>query len=328
MLLNRFLIVLSILFVLSPLTSRAGAPPPGNLCLYISGAGEVVCSLYSNSSVNDELDCAAEARASNPACGLTLTGVNTSCASQIFGSVARCLDDAPPHNITGSTTQAACEAAGDRWCPSTYYFFFNGNNDCALQICADAQDVLPIELIKFQGSRDGMDNHITWSTGSESNNNYFILEHSLDGAHWNPLGQIAGAGNSTEIMGYRFIHSAVDQIVNYYRLFQVDYDGTSKVYAPISIDNRDQKFDGLFSDFYPNPSDQNMYFQYGGSDFLNPVVVEVLNAVGERIMLYEVSEFNRYQGIPLDASTLPSGLYTARIRQGDEFETKKIVIAH
>ncbi len=324
MLLSRFLTVLSVLFVLAPLSGHAG----GALCLYVNGSGEAVCSLYGSSGLTSETSCAAEARASNPACGLNLSGIDASCASNVFGSVARCLDDAPPHNVTGSTTQAACEAAGDRWCPSTYYFFFVGNSGCQNSICSQAQGVLPIELIQFLGSPIGMDNHITWTTGSEHNNSYFILEHSQDGTNWNLLGNISGAGNSTEILGYRFIHNAVDLVVNYYRLFQVDYDGTLVGYAPISIDNRDHKFEGLFSDFYPNPSDHYMYFQYGGNDFTNPVQIEVLNSIGEKIMVYEVTEFNKYQGIQLDASLLPTGLYTARIHQGDEFETKKIVIAH
>ena len=120
----------------------------GALCLYVNGVGEVVCSSYSNSGGPSEGNCAAEARASNPVCGMNLAGIDVSCASNIFGGGNVCLDDVPPHNITGQT-QAACIAASNLWCPTFYYFFFVGNSSCRSVICGQAQGVLPIELIKF-----------------------------------------------------------------------------------------------------------------------------------------------------------------------------------
>lgn len=213
----------------------------GALCLYVNGDGVVVCTIYNNSGVGSESSCSAEARASNPACGINMGAINTaagSCASNIFISPNRCLDNVAPHNITGSATQATCEAAGDRWCPSSYYGFFVGNSACQTAICDAANVSLPIELIDFKGYIEGSDNIITWNTASEHNSAYFILEHSTDGKNWNQIALIPSSGNSTEIKGYKAIHISPDISVNYYRLFQIDFDGTATSYNPISIDNR------------------------------------------------------------------------------------------
>lgn len=218
----------------------------GAVCIYQNGAGDIICTMYGSSGLPSELACASAARASNPACGLPIGAINVaagSCAAQIFGSPDRCLDDVPPHNITGSTTQATCEAAGDRWCPSTYYGFFVGNSGCRDAICAAAQLIIPLpaELMSFQGHIEGSDNQLIWSTESERNNAYFQLEHSLDGVNWTVLAQISGAGNSTETKNYSVIHTTPDEVINYYTLHQIDYDGEIETFTTISIDNRTNK---------------------------------------------------------------------------------------
>lgn len=215
----------------------------GALCLYVNGAGTVVCSVYSNSGLGAEIDCRAEAQASNPACGLNLGTIDAdagSCASAIFGSPAVCLNDVSPYGVTGAN-QATCLTNGDRWCPSSYYGFFAGNSGCQDAICAVANTTLPVELINFQGHEEGSANIITWTTASEQNNDYFILENSVDGETWSSIAVIKGAGNSTERQNYEVIQMSPEKVLNYFRLHQKDIDGAITSYNPISIDNRDVK---------------------------------------------------------------------------------------
>jgi hypothetical protein len=217
----------------------------GAVCIYVNGAGEVVCTPYSSSGLPEEAACASEARASNPDCGLDMFALNSGaggCATgQIFISATTCLSSTPPHNIISGQTQASCEAAGNRWCPSSYYGFFKGDADCRAALCGAANTILPIDLIGFHGFSEGVNNHITWITASEMNNDYYVLEHSTDGFNWTSLGSILGSGNSSEIKGYRFIHMMPERLMNYYRLYQVDYDGASARYGPILVDNTDKK---------------------------------------------------------------------------------------
>jgi len=90
---------------------------------------------------------------------------------------------------------------------------------------------LPVELTYF----DGDCNHLYWTTASEHNSDYFIIESTLDGVNWTQVSEkIPAAGNSQEENTYTTqIHSR--NHLQYYRLVQVDFDGTRNEYNVISI---------------------------------------------------------------------------------------------
>ncbi len=232
------------MFLISCSVSCIAGGPSGALCVYVNSAGAVVCTNYGTSSVGDEALCRAAAQASNPACGLNMGAINVaagSCASSIFISPAVCLSNTSPYAPIGGATSATCAGLGGHWCLSSYYGFFVGNSACQTSICSAANTTLPVELINFQGRTEGSENHITWATASEHNNDYFILEHSTDGENWSMLASIDGAGNSTEIKNYEVIMVNPELVLNYYRLFQIDFDGAITSYNPIAIDNRTEK---------------------------------------------------------------------------------------
>lgn len=216
----------------------------GALCLYQDSVGVIVCNYYGNSGGNSRNDCVAEALASNPNCGLDMVSINLaagSCASQIFVAGNVCISLSPPYNTISANNQTTCESNGGRWCLSTYVGFFNGNSTCGDAICAAALVILPISLISFEGEFKDNSNHITWVTENETDNDYYLVEHSEDGVNWEKIVMLPGAGNSTQTLSYRFIHVDPPKKINYYKLIQVDYDGKQTQYGPISIDNRENK---------------------------------------------------------------------------------------
>lgn len=97
---------------------------------------------------------------------------------------------------------------------------------------------LPIELSSFTGYADLNKNTLKWTTASEKNNDYFTLEKSEDGEHWSTVSKIIGAGNSTFTKSYQTYDPSPKKTVNYYRLQQTDFDGTSKKFSIVVIDNR------------------------------------------------------------------------------------------
>jgi hypothetical protein len=96
--------------------------------------------------------------------------------------------------------------------------------------------VLPVELLYFDGFYDTKNelNELNWSTATEYNNDYFIVEHSLDGELWNYVDKVDGAGNSIEIKKYKIEHKT-NNLIDYYRLIQVDFDGKTRLQKTISI---------------------------------------------------------------------------------------------
>jgi len=87
---------------------------------------------------------------------------------------------------------------------------------------------LPIELLTFEASKKSEEAVLLeWSTASETNNDFFELEKSVDGVAFETIGQVQGAGNSSRKLEYDFVDNAPVEGWNYYRLRQVDFDGTS-----------------------------------------------------------------------------------------------------
>jgi hypothetical protein len=96
---------------------------------------------------------------------------------------------------------------------------------------------LPIELMSFEGTKRDDYNLLKWSTASEHNNDYFLLERSEDGTNWVSINSTDGVGNSNTKMDYSFRDFTFTNSLNYYRLSQVDFDGASETFNIISIDN-------------------------------------------------------------------------------------------
>lgn len=100
---------------------------------------------------------------------------------------------------------------------------------------------LPIELISFTGFEDNGNVNLEWSVASQINNDYFTLEHSIDGYLWETISNISGAGNTSESITYDYVHTKPKNGVNYYRLSQTDFDGKFEVFNPIAVYVRVEK---------------------------------------------------------------------------------------
>jgi hypothetical protein len=84
---------------------------------------------------------------------------------------------------------------------------------------------LPIELLFFKASCDNNKAQLNWATASETNNDYFTVEHSADGQAWETVAVIPGAGNSNTTLYYNVIDNQPFSNYTYYRLKQTDFNG-------------------------------------------------------------------------------------------------------
>ena len=100
---------------------------------------------------------------------------------------------------------------------------------------------LPIELLYFEASEHERYNHLTWSTASETNNDYFNIEKTQDGVVFYNIVTMNGAGNSNTQNYYEYYDYDLNDNISYYRLKQTDFDGKFKYTDLISIDNRSNK---------------------------------------------------------------------------------------
>lgn len=132
---------------------------------------------------------------------------------------------------------------------------------------------LPVSLSSFDAKADENSTHITWTTESEINNDYFTIERSNDGENFEFLHQVAGAGNSTRKLKYKYTDTEPLSGISYYRLKQTDFDGTftySEVRAvnfgklhsnSVKIDEAGPNpFQSQFKVFYTIPEDGDVQF--------------------------------------------------------------------
>lgn len=111
---------------------------------------------------------------------------------------------------------------------------------------------LPITLTSFIAEADGTSVDIDWIVHSQVNNDYFIIENSIDCYTWSEVNRIDGDGNSNIETLYNLTDKYPHLGLSYYRLKQVDYDGKSETFYPVSVNVRDNKTIGL--NIRPNPA--------------------------------------------------------------------------
>ena len=101
--------------------------------------------------------------------------------------------------------------------------------DDGVQDPLDGCEALPVELLSLESFNLTDKVAISWTTSMEINNDFFILEKSIDGENYELLIEMGGAGNSERELVYKYMDKNPSDGITYYRLTQVDFDGTSEV---------------------------------------------------------------------------------------------------
>ena len=177
---------------------------------------------------------------------------------------------------------------------------------------------LPIELVDFTGRQTDNSIELEWTTQSESNNDYFEIERSTDGVNFVTIGFIQGAGNSDQPLNYQFTDGEPVSGYAYYRLSQVDYDGT-RSYADkvIAIYYSSNEIDNLT--VAPNPT--NGLFRISASGSMAGGIIELLSQAGRVIRIVNVDDYDA----TIDISDLPDGIYILRFRTSSQILQQKVV---
>lgn len=98
--------------------------------------------------------------------------------------------------------------------------------------------VLPVEIYSFTAKRTGSGNELNWTTLSEKDNDYFDVEWSVnpEAELWYTIGTIPSKGDAVDKQTYSMFHSnpTVNK-KNYYRISQIDKDGTRRTYDEVVV---------------------------------------------------------------------------------------------
>ncbi|GGF18305.1 hypothetical protein GCM10011383_32230 [Hymenobacter cavernae] len=121
------------------------------------------------------------------------------------------------------------------------------------QLAGCANSPLPIELTSFSAKLGQGGVLLSWATASEKNNNKFVVERSADGRSFEAVLEVPGHGTSTSAHTYSVTDASPLLGTSYYRLRQLDFDGTA-TYSPVaSIQNHAAALVGKLG-LHPNPA--------------------------------------------------------------------------
>ena len=120
---------------------------------------------------------------------------------------------------------------------------------------------LPVELLFFHAKLNERIVRLDWATSSEINNNFFTVERSIDGEHFEKLLDKGGSGNTTATHYYDSFDTHPLAGRSYYRLKQTDFDGhfTYSEVVTIQIEDIELNSQNFFEikSISPNPFNSN-----------------------------------------------------------------------
>ena len=182
---------------------------------------------------------------------------------------------------------------------------------------------LPVELVSFTAAKKNNEVALTWETASEKNNTGFEVQASADGKNYEALAFVASQnGNATSAQRYAYTHKTGNREgLMYYRLKQVDMDGTFEYYNAKVVDLGRLSFT---ASAYPNP-------------FVDAFKVELQTTTSETatILLTDLTGkviFHTQRDLAKGANVLeigikdqPAGLYLLKATTGNQTYINRLV---
>lgn len=192
-------------------------------------------------------------------------------------------------------------------------------------------NVLPVELISFTANAQEQTVQLVWETASEIDNDYFAVQRSVDGVNFKKIGEVAGNGNTVEVIRYEFVDQIPVSGISYYQLKQVDFNGVFEYSDKISVEWISTGFVAGFVEvnLYPNPAPQGQAkLKVTGLRPHSTVTFKLLDMFGKPYMqqVIETDQLSQ-QGFMIQPRThLATGVYVVSVQQGSEVHQKTLIV--
>jgi hypothetical protein len=256
--------------------SGSGGGAFGAAVTYAAGSFPY-CLTTADFNLDAKVDLAVANYSSNDVSVLMGMGTGAFCAAVNFASLAN-----------SPTSVCSADFNGDGL-PDLAVSNNNSNN---ISILLNCTAVVPVELLSFQCSgTTGNETLLEWSTAAEAENDYFLLEGSVDGIHYEVAGKVEGAGSSGQLHNYSFAPAPGNPQIRYYRLTEVDLEGHSRILETVACESSS-----------------------GG-----PVRVNIYSVSGQLMQSFYSMDYRE----DLESVPLPDGIFMLEIREGMHTEYVK-----
>jgi len=179
---------------------------------------------------------------------------------------------------------------------------------------------LPVKLIDFTADLNDGNVYVAWTVASQTNNDYFNVQRSIDGYDWENIATIVGAGTVNQTMKYNHVDREPYVGISYYRLKQTDYDGNFETFDPVAVSLAVEIVGLLIS---PNPVRNAITISTEGTVYNDLNIIRIYDSKGNVVLhnnlLGQLENYELYVG------ELASGVYIVRSRSRNQLGTGRFV---
>lgn len=210
-----------------------------------------------------------------------------------------------------------------------WFFAPDGSEETVVyldMVCFNADGNVPVELAHFSAVVDGKNVDLRWITATELNNKGFEIQRRTKYSEYETIAFIDGNGTKTGATGYSY-----SDIVNttgqyFYRLRQVDFDGTFEFSNEIMVDVTVIPGEFMLAQNFPNPFNPSTEITFS-IDKTGFVTLNVYNILGEKVaeLVNGIKEAGVYS-VNFDAKDLTTGTYIYSLQSENQTISKKMVL--
>ncbi len=300
--------------VAGPESGTVGVPDLGNACTQVAAGSpvvflspvELIINTVCDWQVTGDLTVTVFASGGLPAydgvSGYTLSGTNLG-ETNINPSVTIINEGQGEHSYAYLATDAlGCSGAA-------------GNTF----VCYKTD----IELLSFAGKAEPHGNVLTWTTATETDNDYFTIERATDGVSFAEVGRVKGAGTVLSQQNYTLTDQNAPNGTAYYRLSQTDYNGTTRQ-AATTLVVRDIQRDLSVISLSPIPTTDVVQVQYALPTAQN-LRLTLYNSAGQLVWSQTLAGNAGLNTTTVDLATYPSGVYALMLHNGTNSTVNRVV---
>lgn len=244
------------------------------------------------------------------------TGNATSTATVLMSNCADSRNNLPtggPFVLPTATISLPCGASGSMTAQTSN----NGSGGVCVGPTAITLGSFPVQLTHFSGQVKDNTAYLQWATSEELNNKGFEIQKSLNAQDFKAIGFVDGAGTLQGRKEYSF-RDYDHSTTSYYRLKQVDLNGTSSFSHVISLIPTNERLEVVT--LSPNPATQTVTVTLPR----NTTSMRIINAQG--VVVREAQYSENILQTEANLSGLETGIYYVEFRTLLEKTTKKLVI--
>ena len=190
--------------------------------------------------------------------------------------------------------------------------------DSVATLVLTVNDLVPVSLKYFNGVHNADGNKLGWSTASEVNSAYFVIQRSTDGKTFNYLDKVVASGNKSG-SSYSYLDATIATGKVYYRLQIVDKQGGIAYSNVVTITLNSR----ISFTLYPNPV-RNIMSLKVVNDKAETVTVQVVDLLGKVLNQQQAQLIAGENNLSLNVTSLASGSYVVVIK-GESQESRHFI---